>query len=151
MALTAINAALALTGAQYEDFAEQVYELLPSLKFLDTAAGVIDIIMIVLLLRTWYSLKKRKAAGPKLLCGLYLAEAIFSIVYALAVSSIIENATTTMLFGDSFVSGGYVYQYQLDLSQLTFSGLDAVLPICSIVMAIANRAYFKKRADLFIN
>lgn len=140
------------TGADYEGFEDELYEMLPSLKSLDMFGGVFCIVMAIFTFIVWHSLHNYKAIGPKLLTVMYIANTAFFAIYMFAFSSIIGSAETTTIYGDSYIQGGYQYQEYLDLTVLSSASIAPTIMqiIGGIVMIIANRTYFKNRADLFV-
>lgn len=141
------------TGSTYQSFEDELYEMLPSLKSLDMFAGIFCIAMTIFTFTVWRALHKYKAVGPKLLTVMYIANIAFFAIYMFAFSSIIGSAETTVIYGSSHVSGGYMYQQYLDLTVLSSASTAPTIVqiIGGIVMIIANHNYFKNRADLFVN
>lgn len=147
-----ISGILSFTGSAYQGFVEKVYDMLPSLKPLDIFDGIFSLGMTIFMFIVWLRLKNYKKHAPTLVTLMYLINTVVSIVYLIAFYSIIAGAGTTIIYGSSYVQGGYLYQEYLDLSKVSsFLALDIIGIIVDIVMTIANFIYFRKRSDLFIN
>ncbi len=144
-----ISAITYFSGGIYQGFADKIYEMLPSLKGVDAFSGIFSLAMVVFTFIVWRALKNYKKSAPKLLTIMYVLNTIFLIVYTIAFYSIIGGAETTIIYGDSYISGMYQYQEYLDLSAIAFSASDVISIIGSIVMTIANHIYFRNRAELF--
>ena len=146
-----ISGIMYFTGSIYLGFTDEVYEMLPSMKTLDTFSGIFSIFMIVFVFSVWHGLHNYKSRGPKLLTVVYVLDIVFLVIYTFSMSSIIGGAETTIIYGSTYMSGGYMYQQYLDLSALEFQPVGIVSIISKIVFAIVNHIYFKNRADLFVN
>lgn len=146
-----VSAFMYFTGSIYQGLADEAYEMLPSLKSLDTFSGIFSIAMVVVTFLAWHGLHNYKSRGPKILTEMYILNIVFLIIYTFSMSSIIGGAETTTVYGNSYVSGGYIYQEYLDLSALEFQPTNIVSIISGIVFAIANHIYFKNRSDMFVN
>ena len=145
------SAYLFYTGSVYENFADQIYKMLPELQNLDLFATVYSALAAILSIAVLFSLKGYKKYGPTLLILLYLANVGFYLIYMISFGSILSGAESTILYGDKFVQNGYMYQYQLDLTQVNLS-MSYILPVISgILMTIINGIYFRNRKDLFVN
>lgn len=147
----AISGILFFTGSVYQGFADKVYDMLPSLKPLDIFSGIFSLSMVIFTFIVWLRLKNYKKHAPRSLTLMNIINTIFLIAYSIALYSIIAGAETTIIYGSSYVQGGYQYQEYLDLSKVSFSASDIIEVIVSIVMTIANYIYFRNRSDLFIN
>ena len=145
-----ISGIMSLSGAVYQGFSEQVYEMLPSLKSVDVFSGFFAFAMTVYTFIVWLQLKNYKKNAPKLLIIMYAVNMIFVIVYMFALNSIISGAETKVIYGDTYIQCMYQYQEYLDLSALSFAPTDIISIVVGIVMIIINYNYFKKRSDLFI-
>lgn len=121
--LNAISAIMYFTGASYGDSADLVYDAFPSLQAIDVVCGMAFIGLAIMALVTRSALNWNKRKGPKLLCTLYILNAVVGVLYAVVASAVTEE----ILFDESIV----------------------INLIFSIVMAIANHIYFTKRKDMF--
>jgi len=108
--------------------AEKIYSTYgPQLKTFDTVRAILFLLPAVIGILAAVMLLKYKAAGPKLLLGLYAANAVVS-----AISTIGENMIANT-----------VYPAPLNTSALVTSVAIA------IIMIGVNKTYFDKRAHLF--
>jgi len=117
-----------LTGSVYNasgSDAEMIYLFYDGLKGMDVLFGLVSLAMAVLLIVTRFALAGYKENGPKLLIACYAASAVVAILYPLLVSGI-----TGMGFAELF---------------------DATSLVTGIVMCIANKNYYDKRAHMFVN
>ena len=119
-----------LEGKQYEELKEIVYQLFPSLKVVDTAAGVFCIFFALWTAITciWLLQKKRIA-----LVSLY--------------SCLIVNYSSTVLL---YMAYNFILPHEL------FQSYSVMIEVMRSVviggtMTWANYKYFHKRRDLFIN
>lgn len=147
-----ISAFTYFTGSTYQGFEDELYEMLPSLKTLDMFEGVLCIAMTVFTFIVWRALHNYKANGPKMLTVMYIINIASYAIYMFAFSSILGGAETTTIYGDTYIQGMYQYQEYLDLTVLQSASVAPTIMqiIGGIVMIIANRTYFKNRADLFV-
>lgn len=145
-----ISGILNFTGTVYQGFADEVYHALPSLRSLDVFSGIFSFGMAIFTFIVWLRLKNYKTHTPGLLTFMYALNTVYLIVYSVAVYFIIDGAETTIIYGNSYVHGGYLYREYLDLSKLSFPILDIIEVVVGIVMTIINYIYFRKRFDLFI-
>ncbi|MBR6726955.1 MAG: hypothetical protein IKM08_02075 [Clostridia bacterium] len=149
MVVNIINAITYLSGTTYLEFSDEIYRAFPALETLDIACAVVSIVMAVMSLVIRFALKNFKSYGPKLLCAMYLFSAAFNFVYMIAFESIIMEAESAIIYGDTFVSGGYVYQYQLDMNDFSIIPTSIATVIGDIIMAVVNFIYFGHRKQLF--
>lgn len=130
-----VNAVTYFTGAHYgdSDEAEFVYDFYGSaLKTCDMIFGVVYLILAVYIIYTRFQLAKFKKHAPMyylISCGVSIAA---SILYLIMASSATKIEISTLLSG----SAGANYITSL---------------ITSIVLIVANKIYFDKRAALFVN
>ena len=125
--LNLYSAVLYLTGFVYEQAgssAWRVYAYFDGLQVVDIIYGVLLVAVAVFCVITRFKLAKFKAVAPKLLTILYLANIALVVVYTVAASIIFE----------------------------TFGASDLVVGVTGpLILLFVNRAYFKKRAHLFVN
>ena len=121
---------LSLTGGQYGQAKELVYSYFPQLKAPDIVYGILLLAAAVLSVLTALALLKYKAKGPKLLTLLYIFNAAVAVVYVLWVILSMSG------------SGA-------DFSQTITQVITSL--IVSVVMIFVNKAYYGKRAHLFVN
>lgn len=145
-----ISSILFFTGTVYQGFADEVYNIIPSLKPVDVICGIFCLGMVVFAFIVWLRLKNYKKHAPRLLIIMYIVNTVFLIVYSIALYSIIAGAGTTIIYGHSYVVGNYQYQEYLDLSKVSFSISDIIEVVASIVMTIVNYIYFRNRRSLFV-
>ncbi len=140
------------SGSTYQGFDDELYEMLPSLKSLDTFSGLFCLVMAIFTFIVWLNLKNYKTHAPKLLTVMYVVNTAFNAIYMFAFSSIIGSAETTMIYGDTYIQGMYQYQEYLDLTVLSSASTapTVIQIIGGIVITIANYIYFKNRKDLFV-
>ncbi len=126
------------TGAMYiaEDgtiISDIVYMVFPSLKTVDVIFASYYLVMTVLMVFTRFQLSSFKRRGPRLVIFLYIAEAVSYVLYLVMVLFALE--------GNGLV----------DPSSIVDGASMGSTIATSIVMAIINHVYFKKRAHLFVN
>lgn len=128
--LNVIAAFTRFTGSMYGSSgeADMVYSYFKGLKTIDVLFGVVMIAIAIFSIVTRFALAGYKAAGPKMLMGLYIIDAAVSIVY-LVVASMVTGIALGELIDSS-----------------TISSL-----VTGIAMVFVNKAYYGKRAELFIN
>ena len=151
--LNIISAVRCFTGASYQGFEDEVYDLLPSLRAIDLFVGVYCIGMAIFNVYVSSALHHYKANGPKLLISIYALNLAVTLIESIACILIVEGADIDIIYGDSYVSGGYLYQEYLDLSGVSSELITSVIGqavVCLIMIAI-NRSYFKKRQHMFVN
>lgn len=130
-----INSITYFTGAHYgdSDDAEFVYDFYgSSLKTCDMIFGVVYLFLAVYIIFTRFQLAKFKKYAPMFYlvsCGVSIAA---SILYLIMASSATKIEISTLLSG----STGSSYITSL---------------VTSIVLIVANKIYFDKRAALFVN
>lgn len=125
-----INGINLLTGTSYGDMKYLVYRMFKDLKTLDAVIGLLTIGLAVLGVVTRFRLAKFYKNGPKLLIALYISAAVVGLLYVVGAQTIVLAV---------------VKKSMLDIS-------GQIGSICSsIVMAVINGIYFKKRSDLFVN
>lgn len=122
-----INAILGLTyitGAVYGDEMDLIYRYFDGLKAIDMLYGVVCIGLGVLLIITRFQLAGYKSSGPAMLTITYIAALAVSVLYSLIASGITGLSLLELVNPASL--GG------------------------SIAMIFINRAYYNKRAELFV-
>ncbi len=125
------SAIMTLTGAHYgvsSDEVAMIYRFYDGLKIVDVLMGLACLAVAALLIVTRFSLAGFKANGPKLLMISYAAGAAVSLLYLL-----IAAAVTKLPFTDLVDS----------------SSISSI--ITSVAMIFVNKAYYDKRASLFVN
>ena len=124
--LNIVAAITSMTGAQYtaygQNLSAMVYAMFPGLQGIDIIYGILLIALAGLQIFCRFRLAGYYKNGPKLVTLIYIANVVISLVYLIACVAIV---------------GG------LDVA--------SVIPslIVSIVMAVVNHVYFKKRSHLF--
>lgn len=118
-----------ITGSVYGSSKELVYEVYEGLKPIDTIAGVAMIALAAFGIYTRIRLAGFYKNGPTMVLAMYAGAAALNLVYALAASSVIHSTSSV----------------KVDLTSV-YSSI-----IVSAIMIFANRTYFAKRADLFVN
>ena len=111
-----------------QEIGEQVFQTYASMKPLCTAIGVAYLILAVYVIYTRFQLARLKSGAP----GKLLLIFVFSLVLNLA-----------FIIGAAAVSGVAI----TDLMDSQFAGSVAMI----IVMLLANKNYYDKRAHLFVN
>ena len=124
--LNVIAAITSLTGAQYtyagQNMSEIVYATFPGLQAVDLIYGIVIIALAVLQVLCRFRLAGFYKNGPMLLVLIYVVNFVSSIIYIIACSTMVEG---------------------IDISS-TIPSL-----VMSVVMAVVNYVYFKKREHLF--
>ena len=115
-----------LNGSIYGGYADNVYSVFPALKTVDVMYGIVALATAVLCIVARFALAKYKKNGPALLLSIYAIGIVVSIVYFIAVKSIVTDI-------------------DLDTSSIVSS------LVSSVVMIIINKIYFDKRKHLFVN
>ena len=100
-----------------------VYDTFSGLQAVDFICGMVFIGLAIMALVTRSALYWNKRRGPKLLCALYILNAVVGLLYAIVASAV--------------------------TGQMLFDGTIIITLVSSIVMAIVNHIYFKKRKDMF--
>ena len=119
-----------LTGMTYGGDAGVVYAFFPGLFYLDLLIGLVSLAMAAFWIYVRFRLAKFRADGPKLLIMVYVVSIVINLVYGIG--------ATVLLSGSM----------GLQSSPMT----AAVSSSCgAIIMIFANKAYFGKRAELFVN
>ena len=151
--LNIISAVSCFTGASYQGFEDEVYDLLPSLRAIDLFVGVYCIGMAVFNVFVWNALRNYKTNGPKLLIGIYALNLVVTLIESIACILIVEGSGIDIIYGDSYVSGEYMYQEYLDLSGVSSELITSVIgqTVGCLIMIAINRSYFKKRQHMFVN
>ncbi|MBQ9782038.1 MAG: zinc ribbon domain-containing protein [Clostridia bacterium] len=121
-----------VTGMIYYDpftetTAQAVYEVFPGLQVVDIIVGILSIALGVFAVVVRFALAKFKAIGPKLLTLFYAFSCIINIVYCLLVVLVVPEL----------------------VGSLTSDTVTSI--ITSVIMIFANKTYFTKRQELFIN
>lgn len=126
--LNLISGIMMLTGSAYGTDKELVYRFYEGLQGLDTIVGVLMVILAVIGIAARFTLAGYKKIGPVLLVILYIGSAVVNIIYAVGLPSIVPE---------------FVMQ-SIDMTSYYSSTAS------SIVFAIVNAIYFKKRSHLFV-
>ena len=113
--------------------ADVVYSVFPSLLPIDMICAVYYLAMAVFMVVTRFSLARFKRRGPGFVVSVYVAQAIFGVIYTVAVLFALEGS-------------GIV-----DVSGIVDTSSTVLTFATNVVMAVVNRIYFKKRAALFVN
>ena len=151
--LNVLSAISAFTGASYEGFAEEVYDLLPSMRVIDLISGAYCIGMAIFNVYVWNALRNYKTNAPKYLNLIYILNLTVTSIINIACIFVLRGADTDIIYGDSYIQDGYMYQEYLDLSGVN-SGLIATIienVIVCVVMIAINTVYFRKRQHMFVN
>ena len=111
-----------------QEIGEQVFQAYAGMKPLCTAIGVAYLILAVYVIYTRFQLARLKSGAP----GKLLAIFVFSLVLSLA-----------FILGAAAVSG-------IDATSLMDSQFGGTVAM-TIVMMLANKNYYDKRAHLFVN
>ena len=117
-----------LTGSIYEGEADLVYATFSGMKTLDMIVGVLALIGAAICLFTRFRLSGYKKNGPLMVTVLYAFNIVFSLVYLIGICTILPAELLAYMGISSFIG-------------------DIVV---AVVMIFVNRAYFKKREDMFI-
>lgn len=131
--LNFISGVMCLNGSQYEGggaSAELVWAFYDGLKTADTIFGIACIVSAVLLIYTRFQLAGFKRNGPNMLTITYVYTCVISLIYIIAVSSIVSG-------------------YGVDATDIASSAISSL--IGSVVMIVINFVYFNKRKSLFVN
>ena len=122
----------AITGANYtvegENVSALVYEVYSGLQTVDMIYGVACIALGIYQIYTRFQLAKYKANAPKLLLGMYVANAVIVAFYSFAVIGIVPTDVVSH-------------------SELMGQGIGSI--IGAGVMLWLNKIYFDKRSHLF--
>ncbi len=121
-----------ITGMVYYDpftetTAQIVYQTFPGLQVVDIIIGILTIALGVLAVVVRFALAKFKAIGPKLLTLFYAFSCVINIIYSLLVIILVPELAVS-------------------LSSDTVTSI-----ITSVIMIFANKTYFTKRQELFVN
>ena len=117
-----------ISGAQYGTDSAQVYAYYGgSLKALDTAMGLVLLVLAVYTVYTRFQLAGFKIDAPRKLTVLYTANLVASVLYLLAASAVTK----------------------LPLSSFMSDMIGTI--IGSIAMIFINQNYYNKRMELFVN
>lgn len=120
----------AVTGSQYGSDSKFVYRVIPSLKAPDMIFGIAVIFMAVMGVVTAINLLSYKAAGPKLVCILYLVGGCITLIYVIWVAIILSD-------------------YDASLGNMIATTIVSL--VVDVLMFIANKVYYGKRASMFVN
>ena len=123
--LNAIIGLTYITGTVYGEDANYIYRYYDGLKGLDMLYGLVCIGLGVLLIITRFQLAGYKSSGPAMLTITYIATLAVSVLYILIASGITGLSLLELINPASIGS--------------------------SIAMIFINRAYYSKRAELFVN
>lgn len=123
--LNAITGLTYLTGSVYGADADYIYRYFDGLKGLDMLYGIAVIGLGVLLIITRFQLAGRKVKGPSMLMISYIIISAVSLMYGVIAAGIADVSLLEMINPASI-------------------GM-------SIAMIFINKAYYDKRAHLFVN
>ena len=126
--LLAVNGGQLLTGSEYGNDAEAVYLYYPGLKGVDMTFGILLLALAVFMIYTRFQLAHFKEGAPNKLTMVYVLEIVSFLGYSIAVASVAK----------------------LPISDIISSQTTSSI-VSSVVMIIANRTYYNKRAHLFGN
>ena len=138
-ALSLLAAAGYFTGAVYGGAEEVIYQAFPVLKWLDIAYGLLIVGLSAYGIYTRYQLAGFKKGAPKKLLSLYAAMCAVFLAYTLCSAGIMTHRLISLGQSDAaekvwFFAGKSFWQ---------------LLPM--LIMFIANKVYYGKRAELFVN
>lgn len=124
-----LNAIGVLSGFFYQSggysMAYEVYFMYPDLKTLDYLYGMSLIAIGGFFIYVRFQLAGFRRGAPKLLIGLYVAATAISLIYSVAVSSIVGASVADT------------------------SSIGSLLG--SVIMIVINYVYYRNRASLFVN
>lgn len=124
-----ISGILALTGKHYGSDSKLVYFVIPSLKTPDVIFGIAVLAMAVMGVITAINLLSYKALGPKLVCILYLVGGCITLIYVIWVAIILSD-------------------YDASLGNMIATTIVSL--VVDVLMFIANKVYYGKRASMFV-
>ena len=119
-----------LTGAQYDGYAEGVWELIPGLHVADIIYGIVILVLVVLQIDAAVKLLGLKRGAPKFLIAMYVVNLVSSVLYTIASIIILRD-------------------YGASVGDILTASLISSL-VVSVLMILANAVYYKKRESLFI-
>lgn len=125
--LDLVNAYSYFTGSMYGENAKGVYSYYSGMKTLDIFMGILMLAMAAYCIYVRFQLANYKAGAPKKLEFLYIANAAVMLLYLLAVSGVTK----------------------ISISDLASDAWTQIAG--SIAFVFINRAYYNKRAALFVN
>ena len=120
---------LVLTGKHYGSDSKLIYYFIPSLKTPDVIFGIAVLAMAVMGVITAINLLSYKALGPKLLCIFYLVGGCITLIYIIWASSILSD-------------------YGASVGSVIASAIVGL--VIDVLMFIANKVYYGKRASMFV-
>lgn len=123
-----ITGIMMLSGSHYGENSALVYAMIGDLKEFDSVMGIVAIGLAVFGIFTRFQLSGYKKSGPMMVMILYIAVAVYNAAYVIGLQNILPSLVS-----------GYV-----DFTS-SYSSIAS-----SIVFAIVNYIYFKKRAHLFV-
>ncbi len=126
--LNAINGFASLTGAQYGEYKDAVYNYFESLKIIDVIFGIACLGLAAFGIYVRTRLAGFCKDAPQLLIKLYTFAIAASVLYLIAISAIASDNGVNIDLSSSFASVAI-----------------------SVIMLFANLTYFNKRAHLFVN
>ena len=106
--------------------------------------GTLNVMMIILLLFTWFGLKNRKKEGPILLLIYNGMSMVYQVGYSILLIFLLNNMENQI----------FVSHETGELIRMSNYIGEAVIPyVCSfvaaVIMLVVNYVYFKKRMDYF--
>ncbi len=126
-----------ITGNLFSLFglsANEAYAEFDGLKQLFTVSGIVSIAYACLLLVTRFCLAKKLKIGPKILLATYIINTIINIASEIVTANFIASHT-----GQTLSQSG-----------LSVTGIVIDLAV-GIAVIYANKVYFDKRSELFVN
>lgn len=128
--MNVISGIMVLSGSQYDGKADLVYSFYDGLKTTDTLFGIACIVTAVLFVYARFQLAGYKRNAPTALMIAYAVPLVATLIYLIAVSSILSEAG---------VSTGDLISEQIGSM------------VGSAIVLVANYVYFNKRKSLFVN
>ena len=130
-----INAVRCTTGLLYCDDVYMVYLIFRGLKLVDTAYGVVCLILAVAALIVRQKLAHYKAKAPAMYIGYFIVTLMAGLLYTLASLVVISGVSQGMLSSS-------IAEYAPEMvGQM----------VGAVVFVPLNYIYFKKRKELFVN
>lgn len=129
--LALVNGAAMATGVIYGTDSELLYICIPNLRILDQCIGILSVASAAGCIYVRFLLTRYREKGPKWLMGLYLFNLGINLIYIVGAVVLFDQ------IGVSIAPDA--------LSQ----EITAILS--SVIMIGVNKAYFRKRAELFVN
>ncbi|MBR4799172.1 MAG: zinc ribbon domain-containing protein [Clostridia bacterium] len=146
-ALVNLGAGLnALRGKNYGDQAARVYGTFKGMQAADVVYGAAVLGLAVLVALAAVNLLGFKRTGPKTLLWYFAASGAVSLIYAVAALIIIGDKSIML---NTISDGVNDYYFQYNSWSFVFSSV--VSGAASAVMFLVHKAYYDKRAFMFVN